>query len=297
MDYVTIIGILSSVITIISFILYLRDKFKKDYVVFENNETFPLFNNKFDKINIEILYKGKKIRNNIYYFKCKLTNYSFQDISKYDLISPITIRFKNGKILECIGERNDKINWEFAISDKKDNVTISWDLFKNKEIIEFEFIVEFVDSKKRIDIYNDIELNYRIKNINKIIKAGGRYNAKLFYRGLLAISITLLMIFIYLHIQYPIFNDVSTNIQMIEQKYMNIVDSSEVVLNFELSPNQVEKFKCTPDNVGNEYVLVSNNMKISMIAYWGHVIMLLLGPVMMLFAIWYSAKKIYSIKQ
>ena len=94
MDYMTIIGLLSGVITVISFIFYLKDKFRKSYIEFDNNETFPLFNNKFDKINLEILYRGQEIKNNIYYFKCKITNHSFQDISKYDLISPLKIHFK-----------------------------------------------------------------------------------------------------------------------------------------------------------------------------------------------------------
>ena len=297
MDYMTIIGLLSGVITVISFIFYLKDKFRKSYIEFDNNETFPLFNNKFDKINLEILYRGQEIKNNIYYFKCKITNHSFQDISKYDLISPLKIHFKKGKVLECFAERDDKIDLDFVISDKRNDVTISWDLFKNERIIEFGFIVEFADSKKRIDIYNDIDLDYRIKNVNGMIKSGGIYNAKFFYNVLLTFSVIILLGFIYQHIKYPIFNKDATNIQMIEQKYMNVVDSSEVVLTFGLSPYQVEKFKCTPDNVGNEYILVANDMKSSKLAYWGHIIMLLLGPIAMIFAIWYFAKKIHSIKQ
>lgn len=130
-----------------------------------------------------------------------------------------------------------------------------------------------------------------------MIKSGGRYNAKFFYNVLLTFSVIILLGFIYQHIKYPIFNKDATNIQMIEQKYMNVVDSSEVVLTFGLSPYQVEKFKCTPDNVGNEYILVANDMKSSKLAYWGHIIMLLLGPIAMIFAIWYFAKKIHSIKQ
>lgn len=297
MDFVTILGISSGIISVISFILYLRDNFRKDYIGFENNGTFSLFNNKFAKINLEILYRGQEIRNNVYYFKCKLINCSFHDISEYDLISPIKIHFKKGKVLECFGERNDKINCDFVISDKKNYVTVTWDLFKKKEVIDLEFIVEFADSKRRFDIYSDINLDYRIKNVNEIIKSGGRYDKKFIYEGLLIFSIGLLMIFIYQHIQYPIFNKESKNIQMIEQKYMNVTDSSEVILNFELSPNQVEKFKCTPSSVGNEYILVSSDMKISMFAYWGHIILLFLGPIMMIFAIWYFSKQIHSIKQ
>ena len=297
MNYIDIIGILSGIITLISFILYFKDKFRKKYIEFENNETFPLFNKKFDKVNLAVLYRGHEIENNVYYFKCKLINCSLQDISNDDLISPIKIHFRNGKILEYHEEKDDKIESKFVISDTKNDVTINWDLFKHKEVIEFSFVVEFSDSAKRFDIYNDIDINYRIRNVNRIIKSGGRYNAKFFYNMLLFAAIAILIIFVYQHIQYPIFNHEAANIQMIEQTYMNITDSSEVVLNLGLSPYQVEKFNCIPSNVDDEYILLASEIKTSRFAYWGYTIMLIIGPVMMVFTIWYFAKKIHSIKQ
>lgn len=114
---------------------------------------------------------------------------------------------------------------------------------------------------------------------------------------LLFAAIAILIIFVYQHIQYPIFNHEAANIQMIEQTYMNITDSSEVVLNLGLSPYQVEKFNCIPSNVDDEYILLASEIKTSRFAYWGYTIMLIIGPVMMVFTIWYFAKKIHSIKQ
>ena len=93
---------------------------------------------------------------------------------------------------------------------------------------------------------------------------------------LLFAAIAILIIFVYQHIQYPIFNHEAANIQMIEQTYMNI---------------------CIPSNVDDEYILLASEIKTSRFAYWGYTIMLIIGPVMMVFTIWYFAKKIHSIKQ
>lgn len=294
MEFLTIFG---AAVGSVSLGFYLVDRSRKNTIEFANHGTISLFNSYCDKINLEILYKDHKINTNVYYFQCKLINNSAVDISKQDLMSPIRLCIHSGKILECVESGNDQVGVSHAVNEEANEVVISWDLFKRKEIIEFALIVEFADSKQRTDLYNDIDLSCRIKNVSKIVKSGGRYDLKSMYQTLLGGVFVFIMVWLYECYKYPIFDKQSATVQVVEQRYVNIADSSEVALQFDLSPQQVERFKCTTDKIADEYLLRENNFKFSQFSYWlygGATIVLSLGFV---FAVWYLLKKIRAIKQ
>lgn len=181
MDLGILIGIGGILITLIIFGIQTLNKTKNKKrsvsISLEEKQCYSLLNADTKGLKIEIKHNNKILDNPILLFKASLTNNGLKDIDEKDIKKPLILKIDNKYSVI------DTTLIEYPIDSKclmtilnKNVVEITWDLLKSGESIEFQFILEVVDSSKSVVLdqdffYKSLVTECRITDLsNKIIK-------------------------------------------------------------------------------------------------------------------------------
>jgi len=152
---------------------------KKEQVTkldFRKKECFSLISSAVKKINIDVMYKEKRIANPLILFKGEIINTGTKDIDKLSIVSPLKIIIANNyEWLEVHLIKNEyKVNAKVTMLSKN-TIELEWDLLKIGEKIEFEALVENIkkvekDHKYKLSshFYDSIKFDHRIANLSGI---------------------------------------------------------------------------------------------------------------------------------
>jgi len=175
----TILTIIGIIIAIILWQIE-RRRAKKNMQItkleFRKKECFSLISSAVKKINIDVMYKEKKIANPLILFKGEIVNTGTKDIDKLSIISPLKIIIANNyEWLEVhLIENEYKVNSKVTMLSKN-TIELEWDLLKTGEKIEFEALVENIkkvekDQKYKLSahFYDSIKFDHRIANLAEI---------------------------------------------------------------------------------------------------------------------------------
>ncbi|PJZ64093.1 hypothetical protein CH371_19925 [Leptospira wolffii] len=166
-----IVGILGIGISIFGILLsiYLARRKKEEFVLI-CNDPIAIFTDLVEKKeDFTISYKSRPIQEGVYIVRFTLFNRSQRDFGSESIHLPLTIKFSD-KIL-CIESKIllSPTNSVFNITHSDSRLTINWDLFRKKEIVSFEVMLQTsrvaVDSKEIIDKNS---LLFRITELDEI---------------------------------------------------------------------------------------------------------------------------------
>ncbi len=157
--------------------------------------------------DLSIKYKGVEVKKNIYFISGFFVCQGKKDISstgnKINLILPESWKWLDLKIVST--SKGMSVSREFI--EKK--VSLSFDLFKTKEFIEYEGIIEIDEEIKKEQISKLLEFHHRIPNISKIkkfnienLKSGG---------ALLIVSLFFFLISFLIAYEYNTINELELN--------------------------------------------------------------------------------------
>lgn len=174
-----ILGLIGIILTIIfgiySIWAYKKSK-KKISIELKNEQCYSLFRDDVTRLNIELIYNKKTLTNPLILFKAKIINNGSVDIDKNRIFKPLKIiSSKEFNWLEAktIVQSNGSLSIINIL--KPNELQIEWDLLKSGEYIEFEALIEIIDRQKLSydktnDFYNGLKFDYRITDLNNILK-------------------------------------------------------------------------------------------------------------------------------
>ncbi|WP_396152991.1 hypothetical protein [Flavobacterium sp.] len=213
-------GIISIIITLILGIPSLITLFKINQTKIVHLEKH-LINLKDDLLknfdDLSIKYKGIEVQKNIYFISGFLVCQGKKDISDEKNYVDITIP-DNWKWLDYKIVSNSK---GMILNNvlNENNVSLKFDLFKTKEFVEYEGIIEINDDIEKHNISKQIEFHHRIPNVPKI----ERFNIETLKSGLSLLTASILIAFIPLFIAYEY-----NKIDLFDLKAYNAVTNEEL---------------------------------------------------------------------
>ncbi len=182
MDLGILIGVIGILITLIIFGIQTNNKRKNKKrnvsLSLEEKQCYSLLNADTKGLKIEIKHNNKILDNPVLLFKGYLTNNGVKDIDEKDIKKPLILKIDNKYSIvdsTLIAYPNDSKCYLNNINNKE--VEITWDLLKSGESIEFQFVLEIVDSSESIYLdknffYKSLMTDCRITDLsnNKIKK-------------------------------------------------------------------------------------------------------------------------------
>lgn len=184
-----IIGIgLPIVIFFIQLWLWMKDHKVCDITLIENRNFIidPSLSNWVDGLFIS--YKDKPIKNCLLYYQVTVTNSGTKDISKGEVVSPLTLKMPdNVKLVSCkVFDQSKDLTTDISLRDNA--ILINWDLFRVGEYIRLDIVADYDSSlgeykHDKHSLLSKITYNRsRIKDL-KVQKTNIR-NYEIFLRGL-----------------------------------------------------------------------------------------------------------------
>jgi len=168
----TIIGLIATLVFgFLSIDLFKRKKYPGRITLVQHS-IISLFNNiskNFEEISIQ--YKNEPIKENVVYLKATFINDGDIDIDNNSIEKPITIELKEGLkwIKSKVTEVSSGLSCNSLINDSGTALEFNFKLFRRKEFIQFEALIEIGDPKyKASDVYDNLTINHRIANTHKI---------------------------------------------------------------------------------------------------------------------------------
>lgn len=200
----------------------------------------------FDELSIK--YKGIEIKNNIFFTSGFLVCHGVKDIANKDNIVEINIP-ENSKWLDFkIVSKSKGIGITNIIDDNK--LILQFDLFKSKEFIEYESILEINQGEeKEMDMSKLLNFHHRIPNIPSIDKL----SIQTLKSGLTILFYSLIMAFPPTLVGFG-FNEIETY----ELNTYNSV-TNEVINNYTIYSNKsINEFKTQITNEASGFILYLN---------------------------------------
>lgn len=182
MDLGILIGIIGILITLIIFIIQTNNKRKNRKrnvsLSLEEKQCYSLLNADTKGLKIEVKHNNIILDNPILLFKGNLTNNGIKDIDEKDIKKPLILKidskysFVDSTLIAYPDDCKCYLN-----NLNENEVEITWDLLKSGETIEFQFVLEVVDSAESISLdknsfYKSLTTDCRITDLsnNKIKK-------------------------------------------------------------------------------------------------------------------------------
>lgn len=142
-----IIGVgLPLVIFLVQLWLWLRDHKTCDITLIENRNFIidPSISNRVEGLSIS--YKNKPIENWLLYYQVTITNSGTKDISKNEVIAPLTLAMPdNVKLISCnVFDQAQNLTSEVSLKDNA--IIVKWDLFKVGEYIRLDIVADYDSS-------------------------------------------------------------------------------------------------------------------------------------------------------
>lgn len=174
-----ILGLIGIILTIVfgiySIWAYKKSK-RKISLELKNEQCYSLFRDDVTRLNIELIYNKKTLTNPLILFKAKIINNGSVDIDKNRIFKPLKIiSSKEFNWLEAKTIAQSSGSLSIINILKPNELQIEWDLLKSGEYIEFEALIEIIDRQKLSydktnDFYNGLKFDYRITDLNNILK-------------------------------------------------------------------------------------------------------------------------------
>lgn len=142
-----IIGLgLPVIIFFIQLWLWFRDHKVCDITLIENRNFIidPSISNRIKGLSIS--YKDKPIENWLLYYQVTITNSGTKDISKNEVIAPLTLAMPdNVKLISCnVYDQARNLASEIYVKDNA--IIVKWDLFKVGEYIRLDIVADYDSS-------------------------------------------------------------------------------------------------------------------------------------------------------
>lgn len=172
-----ILGLLGTVIFgFVSIRQAIKHKNKTELIYFNHSNT-SLFNSVVKNIdNIDVTYKGSKIKENLILFKGTIFNTGNIDIDRNIVHDPLKLQFPDTyRVLECKVVNNSD-GLAINVDTKESILTFDWSLLKAGEYFTIEGIIEYLpkeDEKHDIPSMNlskEMKLIHRIKGLKDVRK-------------------------------------------------------------------------------------------------------------------------------
>ncbi len=142
-------------------------------LLFKKVRGYNLFKNDVNRLNLEILYKGNVIENNLFLFQGELVNNGCLDIDKSHLHRKLKLTTKEGFIWKEVHLVNKENPMNASIQNNESSIEFGWELLKCKEKIVFEALIEYdktFSSNQIESFYNSINFDFRITDLSSISK-------------------------------------------------------------------------------------------------------------------------------
>lgn len=139
-------GGLPLVIFLIQLWLWIRDHKSCDITLIENRNFIidPSLSNRVEGLSIS--YKDRPIENWLLYYQVTITNSGTKDISRNEVVTPLTLTMPdNVKLISCKVFDQSK-NLDSVISVKDNAIIVKWDLFKVGEYVRLDIVADYDSS-------------------------------------------------------------------------------------------------------------------------------------------------------
>ncbi len=234
-------------------------------LLFKRVRGYNLFKNDVNRLNLEILYKGDVIGNNLFLFQGELVNNGCLDIDKSHLHRKLKLTTKEGFIWKEVHLVNKENPMNASIQNNGHSIEFGWELLKSKEKIVFEALIEYdktFSSNQIESFYNSISFDFRITNLKDISKEFGysdamRYNKKMGILSFICAFILFLSyvygnnLVVYYEIKSPqkefVTRIVAKNISTINLK--DVSDNKQITIDDFFKSYQISNIICKKDQV------------------------------------------------
>jgi len=157
---------------IISFFLARRFR-NRTALEFYPIQFYSLLSKAAHKLDIQVSYQDKEIKNNIVLFRGGLRNIGNTDISRDAIHKPLRVILDEDFYVlsaRSSSEDSNDSNAEISVFDIS-IIEFNWELLKPKEIIEFEALLEFKGSKIELQYFvKKLTLQHRISGLRSVLK-------------------------------------------------------------------------------------------------------------------------------
>lgn len=181
-DIDTTLAIIGIFISLILGYLGLRYtlKFKKQSdIIFIKNNSISLFERAVKNLaDLEIQFKGEKIKDNLIIFQGTFFNFGNTDIDNSIIHKPLEIEIPESYKWVQYKISSNSADLKIKIKEIDNKLVFEWDLLKEGEFFTFDSIVEYqstntepkLEEVKKIEenLLDDIKFNHRIKDLKKI---------------------------------------------------------------------------------------------------------------------------------
>ncbi len=176
----TSLAIIGIIISLILGFLGLRYTFKfrrKPNLIFLKNNSVSLFERIVKNLDdLEIKFKGEKIKENLILFQGTFFNFGNVDIDKSIIHKPVEINLPksyNWVQFKLVGGSKDL---DISFQRHQNKIVFDWDLLKEGEYFTFDSIIEYNSNDKEKNeegkieeqLLDQIEINHRIKDLKSI---------------------------------------------------------------------------------------------------------------------------------
>lgn len=175
MDFSTIISVVGTLATIVFGFLSIDLFRRKRYpgkITLVKQSVISLFNNIAKNFNeISIQYKAEPIKENVIYIKATFINDGDIDIEKPSIEKTIKVELEDGLkwIKSKITKSSPELSCQSNVNENGKYLEFNFGLFRKKEFLQFEALVETHDRKFQADdLFNHIKISHRIANTQKI---------------------------------------------------------------------------------------------------------------------------------
>lgn len=136
-------GGLPLVFFLIQLWLWIRDHRSCDITLIENRNYIidPSLSNRVEGLSVS--YKDKPIENWLLYYQVTITNSGTKDISRNEVVSPLTLAMPdNVKLISCkVFDQSKDLDSVVSVNDNA--IVVKWDLFKVGEYLRLDIVADY----------------------------------------------------------------------------------------------------------------------------------------------------------